>query len=285
MTYKKKISFFLMLKNLINNIIFRFKSDLLLKSRSDTYKYINCIKEAIKSQEKFNNFKKNNNYNLILEHSTFEEGLEYIKCISRDNSDLIKKINDLKQNDKIGNPNKYYYPNLKINISPTTLRYIKVASDLKKFFGDINLNIVEIGCGYGGQFLILSKIFNIKSYLLIDLPIVNLLINKYLKCHQIKQTYKIKNFKEIKDSNNYDLLISNYGFSELPIKIQIFYLNKIITKSKRGYLTMNSGKKNSFFKNHLTLKEIRKYLPNIKIIPEEPLTAKENYIIIWGNNK
>jgi hypothetical protein len=48
---------------------------------------------------------------------------------------------------------------------------------------------------------------------------------------------------------------------------------------------MNSGKKNSFFKNHLTLKEIRKYLPNIKIIPEEPLTAKENYIIIWGNNK
>ena len=119
--------------------------------------------------------------------------MEYIKCISRDNADFLKKINNLKQNDKIGEPNKYYYPNLKIKISPTTLRYIKVASDLKRIFGDLNFNIVEIGCGYGGQFLILSKIFNIKSYLLIDLPIVNLLINKYLKYYHIKQTYKIKN--------------------------------------------------------------------------------------------
>ena len=85
----------MILKNLINNIIYRFKSDLLLKSRSDTYKYIKCIKDAITNQEKFNNFKKNKNYNLILEHSTFKEGLEYIKCISRDNADFLKKINNL----------------------------------------------------------------------------------------------------------------------------------------------------------------------------------------------
>jgi preprotein translocase subunit Sec63 len=49
---------------------------------------------------------------------------------------------------------------------------------------------------------------------------------------------------------------------------------------------MNSGVGASAFKkNHLSLKEITNLIPNIKIIAEEPLTFKDNYIIVWGNIK
>ena len=47
---------------------------------------------------------------------------------------------------------------------------------------------------------------------------------------------------------------------------------------------MNSGLDTSAFqKKHLSLKEITNLMPNIKIVPEEPLTSKGNYIIVWGN--
>ena len=47
-------------------------------------------------------------------------------------------------------------------------------------------------------------------------------------------------------------------------------------------MTMNSGVEESACKNnHLSLDEIKKYLPKAKIIKEEPLTHKGNYILIW----
>jgi hypothetical protein len=40
----------------------------------------------------------------------------------------------------------------------------------------------------------------------------------------------------------YDLVISNYAFSELPRDVQINYVKSVLAPSKRGYLTMNSGR-------------------------------------------
>ena len=50
-------------------------------------------------------------------------------------------------------------------------------------------------------------------------------------------------------------------------------------------MSMNSGRPNTVFgdKNHLKVEEIKKYLPTLKIIDEEPLTFKGNYIISWDN--
>jgi hypothetical protein len=77
-------------------------------------------------------------------------------------------------------------------------------------------------------------------------------------------------------------VISNYAFSELPSLLQIKYIEKVLLKSKRGYLTMNSGLGNGVFENRLRIDDLRKYLSNIEIIEEKPLTAPDNYIISWG---
>jgi hypothetical protein len=64
------------------------------------------------------------------------------------------KINDL-----VGSPTTYVYHRFG-RISPSTLRYVKVASDLRRLFGDLTgAKVAEIGVGYGGQLLVLDQIF------------------------------------------------------------------------------------------------------------------------------
>ena len=82
--------------------------------------------------------------------------------------------------------------------------------------------------------------------------------------------------------NNIDLFLSNHAFSELNINLQRIYINKYIKNSKNGYMIMNSGRINSIFnQNHLTLTELKKYLPKFKIKKEFIDQKFNNYIIYW----
>ncbi len=252
-----------------------------LRSESENGSYPGVVSSFIKDNRKFKNFKRNNSYRRILEHVNYEQGKEYIKIIQRDNPHFIDEIEKFKFNDIIGNPYKFDYPQTGL-ISPTTLRYLKVASDLKKIFGNIGQEIAEIGCGYGGQFLILDKIFTLNKYYIFDLAIVNKLIEKYIESFVVTSSYKTLTLNEFDGKKQFDFVISNYAFSELPKLTQITYITKIILNSKKGYMTMNSGLDESAFQNnHLSLDEIKNYLPKVKIIKEEPYTHKGNYILIW----
>lgn len=84
------------------------------------------------------------------------------------------------------------------------------------------VEVAEIGCGYGGQTLVNDQLLNVKSAGLFDLPFVNKLIDRYLNAHLLKGAYYTTVInKEI--PQNYDLVISNYAFSELPKKLQLTY--------------------------------------------------------------
>jgi len=84
------------------------------------------------------------------------------------------------------------------------------------------------------------------------------------------------------EKRDYDLVISNYAFSESKKELQDVYLEKVILGSKRGYITYNEITRlelNSYEKDELV-----KIIPHSKIIEENPLTHPKNCIIIWGNN-
>jgi len=262
----------------------QFKTIESYKSESDNGFYLQIIEKATNNHKIFENFKNHPFYTAILEHVSYSQGMEYLDYIIKNDKNLFNKIDKFLENDQIGNPKKYYYKEIDKLISPTTLRYIKVGSDIGKIFSEKIDNIVEIGCGYGGQYLILDKLINIQIYLLIDLFEVTKFIEKYLECFVLNSSYETKTINKISYDKSWDLVISNYAFSELPYETQLIYINKVLLKSKNGYMTMNSGLDTSAFqKNHLSLKEITNLMPNIKIIPEEPLTGEGNYIIVWGN--
>jgi putative sugar O-methyltransferase len=219
-----------------------------------------------------------------LEHVTYEQGLGYFDVIKRDYKDYMQYINEYKKNDLYGSPVTSEYDGIG-HISPSTLRYIKTLSDLQKEFGSLDdMKICEIGVGYGGQCRIICSRFKVKSYTLVDLPHVLPLVSTYLNHYPLSTELKFKTMNELKLNTKYDLFISNYAFSELSREIQDCYYNKTISNTKKGYLTYNSlnfgENKNETF-GFYTVDDYKEKIPNMQTIPEEPLTAPGNQILVW----
>jgi len=124
----------------------------------------------------------------------------------------------------------------------------------------------------------------LSQYDLFDLPPILVLNSKYLESHILKSAYQTYTLNQHRGDVNYDLVISNYAFSELPSSLQEMYIKKIFSKSKKGYLTMNSGKSDSAFQvDKLSISDLEQQLPEFEIFPELPLTHPGNYIIVWGH--
>lgn len=255
-----------------------------VRSDSDDGSYIRSVKSATQNTSAFANFKRSPHYIRILEHVTEAQGLEYLDILSEQSPDLLKLIDLFKDNDIVGNPYVYKYGEFGY-ISPTTLRYAKVASDLQVHFGNLSgFRIAEIGAGYGGQALILDRIWKLNSHTIFDLDPVLGLISRYLECHLLNGSYNVTTLNRVNESEKpYDLVISNYAFSELPKIVQIRYIEKVLGSAKRGYLTMNSGLPDSAHKGGLILSELKELLPSFKIIDERPSIANGNYVIVWDN--
>lgn len=249
-------------------------------SISDDNSYPDFCRLAAKNESLFNTFRSNPKYTAILEHVTQNEGNVYLDLIKKTNPDILSNINKYKTNELVGSPNKFHFD---IGyLSPTTIRYIKVLTDLISEFGSLDgLDIVEIGCGYGGQAKIIMDTFNIKSYTLIDLEPVLKLTEKYLDAVNVDMTkIKLITMDKLTDSAKYDLFISNYAYSECNKEIQLKYFEKVLSKSEKGYLTANFI--NNFFNlDYLTLTELKNMINNVKLIEEQPKTHPNNIILVW----
>lgn len=255
------------------------------RSDSENGMYASAILKALKNQRNFENFKRMHSYRDILEHVSRGQGAEYLRLLeSRDDKILERGLQSVLLSDGIGNPIKFSYERYAFPLSPTTLRYLKVASDLKILFGADLGNVAEIGCGYGGQTLVNDQLLSVRSAKLFDLPLVNKLIERYLDAHLLNGAYGTTVINR-ETRSHYDLVISNYAFSELPKKLQVSYIDKVLAHSARGYLTMNSGLAGVRSVGKLTLGELRELLPEFKVMEERPLTSQDNYIIVWGHNE
>jgi hypothetical protein len=240
--------------------------------------YLNVCKQAIENDEIFQNFRRNPNYTGILEHVNHELGVGYIAEIRKQSPELIQYLNRFATSDKVGSPNIEYFEEIDFELAPSDLRYIKVLGDLIRFFGDLDeLDIVEIGGGYGGQCKIIYDLYRPKSYTIIDVEEALLLTNKYLKEFSINP---ILQHPDKLDIHHHDLLISNYAFTEFDRNYQDLYIEEVINMSKRGYITCNFfGFRND---GALNKEEVFKLKAKGIFIPEEPLSGENNIIYIWG---
>ena len=185
--------------------------------------YLNVCNYAANSDEFFKQFKSHPAYRHVLEHVSYEEGQQYLKEID---IDYLDKLEEVKENDSLGSPVIYEYPSVG-EISPTTIRYIKNTSDIINKFGNSFDSIVEIGGGYGGLCKVLSSFIKFEQYLLLDLEECNLLSRKYLSHFNLPTlSYRSEEIDEIDE--NFDLLISNYAFSECHKEVQQDYIERFI---------------------------------------------------------
>lgn len=249
-------------------------------SITDNQAYPQVCIDAYNDYRLFNIFRRNPTYIETLEHVSQPLGKKYLDIISQD-EDIFGMIKDFKQNDNYGSPIMHEYPDIG-ETAPTTLRYIKVLTDLKKHFQSLdNLNICEIGVGYGGQCRIINAYYKPATYRLVDLqPALNL-CQRFLDNFITPSVLSYKTMNAI-GKNTYDLVISNYAFTELTRAVQDEYLNKIILSSKRGYITYNETNPEEF--NSYKSDELIGLIPGSRIMKEEPLTHPKNCIIVWGDN-
>jgi len=262
---------------LITNLVGFFKYIKKSSISADTV-YPDFCKLAATDDLVFQNFRSQKEYTAILEHVTYEQGLDYIKEIKELNS---KNRNFLNIDSPIGTPHSYNYDDYGL-VSPTSRRYLKVYLEISKIFNKKSINsICEIGAGYGGQARMFSLFSDIKSYVIYDLPEVGLLINRFLSSTLEDYSIEIRDYKELQNEK-FDLIISNYAFSELRKNLQNKYFKNIIEKASCGYMTYNDIYPYPGF--GYTVKDIAKRIPGSEIVEEKPLTSPGNSILIWGHN-
>jgi len=240
-------------------------------SASDVDSYREYCLEAAKDEFLFAEFKRAPEYTQILEHLGRCTGVPYLSIIKEQTPEFLDAIETFKKNDLLGHPRTDFYDETG-TISTTTIRYMKVASDLTKLFGSLdNKSIIEIGGGYGGQCLILSYLYKFKNYTIVDLPEPLALTKKYLERHNILNVI-YKTFDEAITDGSFDLVISNYAYVECVPEMRKKYAQEILSHSKRGYLT---GPK----------EEAAGYLDEFGVayeeLPEIPLTSPNNIIVVW----
>lgn len=249
---------------------------------SDLYKdYSSFCSTAAKDNKVFSEFRTYKEIIDVLDHVTLEKAHGYLKEIkkySNWNEDFSHTLNYI---DSIGDPFTYKFKNGQF--SPTSLRYLKTYLEIKKIFGDLGgYNVTEIGVGFGGQAAIFQMLSKPKSYTLYDLKstldlakafLINLKLGDDCCYHDGTNPELGKNIP--------DLIVSNYAFSELRREIQDKYLESIILKTRRGYITWNQLSQEKL--DGYSLADLARKIPNSEIIPEIPNTHIGNAIIVWGH--
>ena len=204
-------------------------------SDNDKNSYVEAIRSILSSDSEFNNFRQHvkSGYRTILEHLSYDEGLKYFKHI-REFENGQEMLLDAVTSDEVGNPVKFNYDGILLN--PTTLRYISTALDIEKKFGNLDgVNYVEIGGGYGGQAKILTRMFNLKSVKLFDIPQALELQKRYLSMFGVScETLTIDKEFVIEENS---FVVSNYAWCELDENFRSIYAEKVIRKCSKAFLT------------------------------------------------
>jgi len=254
----------------------------------------NVALNAVTDDNAFYTFKRDPMFTSILEHVNYKQGIQYIDYIKTLCKSYNVEFEDLWwnkyiENDIIGNPITYDYKDQLIhisdlktyNISPTTLRYICFGLQLFNIInstGKKDISIIEVGGGYGGQCKILSDIclqfnINIQKYTIIDLENVSNLQNKYLTKLDVNNIVTLSNTNCIGLlDNEYDLFISNYALGEFKSDVQDFYIDNVLSRSNKSFITWNTH-------------PINPKLKNINIVEEVPQTGHVAFPNIIITNK
>jgi hypothetical protein len=266
-----------------------FKKIISIKTR-DYSPYRVLVNKLIETDKNEWDFKSNNEYTQILENLGKYYGNLYLDQLKKQFPKFFYKnkkylIDVCEINDLYGKPKKRPFASF-VPCSSTNLRYILHSLLILTFMTNHKLNnidIIEIGGGYGGLSLFMHKIsplfkINITSYTIIDLPEISLLQKTYLDALDMSKNmhfYNINNYKNLKENS---FLISNYAYSEIAIELQQEYTEKILNPYiSYGFLVWNYIEIYDFIKSKIILKEY-----------EEPDTSHNNtnyYVTILPKEK
>lgn len=221
-------------------------------------KYLVVCRQAVADPEVYKDFKNNPGYSYALEHPNYQaQGQSFLEVALSE----AKKhgITDIPWplilcNDAVGNPERFVYKltdSLTADVSPTTLRYVKTAMLILPHLAasyDGEVDIVEIGGGYGGQAVVLfamAQLFGVKiaSYTIFDLENASKLQQKYIsefREHVPADKFEFRPYGQSSfDVKPNSFVISNYCISEIQEPIRDHYLSTTFKNVTHGFMSWN----------------------------------------------
>lgn len=253
-----------------------FVGNWVIKDASVIPEFFALCEEVVNNEELFKRFKRIPTFCHMIGNDTRTKAQADMlyKHITK-KPKILSKMELFKTNDKYGSPFIYVYPDLGA-ISPGILFFMNVLDSMINYFGDIdNFNILEIGSGYGGQAKIILD-YGCKSYTCIDDFRVLNLCKKYLNLFN----YRNLTFYEMDKIavKEYDLVISNWCFSELDFIGIKWYIENVISKCKYGYFLMNMWDSE---RKEYTMELMKKYFSYVEALPIVPLTDPyDNWLLV-----
>lgn len=260
--------------------------------------YEMAVLAAVSNPADFAEFKRDPRYTAVLEHVDPARGLEYLNhlLVGRGTSEEglldMGLLDRVLANDEIGHPRTAFYMHLGRFASPTTLRYLKFAFDVRKWFGSLDgMRVVEVGGGYGG----LSKVFfdvwpGIASHATYDLPAVLQLVMKYHASMSTLNAPRAEGrcceYRDGTDSAKFsthdagDLFISYYALTELTDEYAAHYLSAVAAKCPHGLIELERGKHDRWQRDS-RLRQIEALYGPLTVVPERPSTG-DNVFVGWG---
>lgn len=224
----------------------------------------------------FTYFRSHPAYREVLEHVPHYLAIQYSSLLKH----KLSYSKTLEKIDRFGTPWKYHY-RLFGEVSPTALRYCYFTEIISELLPGVDFkSICEIGGGFGGQILALSDRFQLEKVTLVDIPSALSLTSRFLNSVGIDFELYL-NSPDQANERNFDLLISNYAFSELNRQYQDWYLENYVLRAKSGFILWNNL---SFIElDGYPLDSLISIIPGARKVPEVPLSFEGNTIIFWHN--
>ncbi|MGC9954232.1 MAG: putative sugar O-methyltransferase [Rhizomicrobium sp.] len=221
-------------------------SDRAITSATDLTDFEAFCGRAATHADIFANFRSEPTCRAVVDTMEWRDGLNNLIAALSLRPDYLLRLSEFRRNDEIGGPWTYSKVSRHPEIfnysglgrfSPTTFRYVRVAAHIHRLFGSFDgKRIAEIGGGYGGQARILSAAHRLASLSVYDLPPVLSLAERYLRALGVSaEMISAHSFA----AADYDLVISNYAFSEMTGQMQGEYFDKVISRAKHGYFLFN----------------------------------------------
>lgn len=227
-------------------------------------------------------FKSHPSYQYMLEHVSYNISLNYFELYKQhfDHVPIECIIEIIKENDALGCPHKEFYKEIQMYCNPSNFRYLYQALLILKYISEnqyTSINIVEIGGGYGGLCLYVSRLSQrydiiIPKYVIIDLCPIAKLQQEYLK--NMSNVTCLSNIDYLQSIENFKhplFLISNYCLSEIEYHNRLDYSKNLLPLCDLGFIIWN-------------VKEIDIPLNIEKIEIENPLTGPHNKYIYFNKN-
>ncbi len=249
-----------------------------LTSKESIKQYQEAVKNSASNDKIFEYFRREPGIREIVEGIPSSVGHAYYEKLRTKLGDeeLALMWERIIENDRYGNPEL-------VELMPhgcaasTTMRYAWNVIDMN-IHGIVldDVDIVEVGGGYGGLCRMIYAFHKPKSYTIIDLPEALNLASRYLKCYDIDaRMVSCYAYNE----ELIDTFISNYALTELTKSVQNEYVNKLLKRSRYGYITYNSQPRN--VTNQYTFDNFIAMAPGKTETYNENVKRSECQILVW----